>query len=66
MSREIKVISSDIDGAELRREKVHNKYHDRCYGKADQENINDALITSGKSRLWSISQDAWDRIFGGK
>lgn len=61
----VKVISSDIDGADLRKEKNRNKYFVRCYGKKDNEELNEAL-ESIKSNKWSISGKMWDKIFGKK
>ncbi len=60
---ETRVISSDIDGAALRREKRLNSRHLRCDGNADDAEINEAIQSKGTS--WSLG-DAWDRIFGGK
>lgn len=60
---EIKVISSDIDGADLRRKK--KGYYVRCDGKADNEEINDALQSLGGQSYFIAAKD-WERIFGGK
>jgi len=58
------VISADLDGAELRREKRKNPYHVRCDGKADDQDINDAIQSVNKSARWTILADVWERIFG--
>lgn len=58
---DVRVISSDIDGAALRREKRLNRRHLRCDGKADDAEINEAI--QGKGRSWSLGA-AWERIFG--
>ncbi len=60
---EIRVISSEIDGASLRREQFYNRYTVRCDGKSDDQEINDAIQSAGKSFYLGIG-DAWDRIFG--
>ncbi len=60
---EVSVISSDIDGAALRSAKRHRRYL-RCDGKADDEQINEALQDKGPS--WALPAKAWERIFGGK
>ena len=62
---EIKVISADKDGADLRREKVRNRYYLRCDGTADECEINDAISSLGH-RVYSIRSQAWERIFGSK
>jgi hypothetical protein len=61
----IKVISSDKDGAELRREKKENRYHIRCNGSNDNDHINEAISSVNRSQ-WGSLGSAWDRIFGGK
>lgn len=60
----IKVISSDIDGLALRREKVQSKYFIRCDGLQDDEQINEALNNTNKSRLFTMPDAIWQRIFG--
>lgn len=60
---ETRVISSDIDGAALRREKRLNPRHLRCDGKADDAEINEAIQSKGRS--WTLGA-AWERIFGGQ
>lgn len=64
MTDEIRVISADLDGAELRREKAKNRYHARCDGKSDNEQINDGLKHLGRAQF-SIPGHIWERIFGG-
>lgn len=61
----IVVISSNIDGAQLRREKYKNSYHTRCDGKKDQEQFNEAIVHAGTMQ-YSISSERWDDIFGDK
>ena len=60
---EIKVISSEVDGAALRREKRQTSRHLRCDGKADDAEINEALQSKGPS--WALPAEAWERVFGG-
>ena len=61
---DVRVISSEIDGAALRRERRTNARYLRCDGKADDGEIQEAIESTGQS--WSLSATAWDRIFGGK
>lgn len=63
---EIRVISADKDGADLRREKLINKYYLRAKGTKDDEEINEATHSSPERALWSISAEKWDEIFGDK
>ena len=56
------MISSDIDGAALRREKRQPR-HIRCDGKADDAEINEAIQSKGTS--WTLPAEAWERVFGG-
>ena len=63
---DIAVISSDTDGADLRRKKRSNPYHARCDGKHDEQEINEAIDRSLKGGYWTISNEAYERIFGGK
>jgi hypothetical protein len=65
MMEEVRVISSDADGKELRHERYLNPYHLRCDGKQDDGEINEAVSRVGISQ-WSISSDTWERIFGRK
>lgn len=65
MPNEINVISSDLDGAQLSREKNKNPYFVHCDGKEDNEQIQDAIKHVGKVRL-CIPSAAWTRIFGGR
>ena len=60
---DIKVISSEVDGARLRKEKS-SKYYSICDGSKDEEKINEALAHKGG--MWGFPRDAWERIFGGK
>jgi hypothetical protein len=64
MTEQIKVISAEIDGAELRREQIRNPYHARCDGRGDDAEINEALGHVGVSRF-TIPGDRWEQIFGG-
>jgi hypothetical protein len=61
----IKVISDDIDGSELRKEKNRNRYFIKCRGKADNNEINEAVESSGSKKWFGIAK-SWNRIFGGK
>ncbi len=63
MTKKITVIPENKDGAELRKIKAENKYCVRCDGKADDDQINEALKTSTGSKQWSGLGDAWNRIF---
>jgi len=65
MPEEIRVISSDLDGAELRRDIHKNSFYARCDGKMDNEQLQDAVNCAGKLSF-SITSEGWDRIFGGK
>ena len=65
MTDEIKVISADMDGAELHREMFRNPYHARCTGKGDDAVINEALSQAGVSQF-AIPGERWEQIFGGK
>jgi len=66
MARNISVISSDIDGADLRRRERANPHFTRCKGKDDDGNIQEALSSYNKERQYTINSDAWERIFGSK
>lgn len=61
---EVRVITSDKDGADLRREKRKSRYHVRCDGRADDAEINEAIQGLGGQSMF-ISADDWERIFGG-
>ena len=63
---EIKVVSSDVDGAQLRRHKRSNPYHTRCTGKHDDDEISEAINHAGRGKVWFIASKAWERIFEGK
>lgn len=63
MVDEIQVISSEIDGAELRRKMMKSPYYTRCDGKEDNEQIQDALDRVGRTQIFIRSED-WERIFG--
>ncbi len=65
MPEVINVISSDLDGAQLRREKAKNRYHARCDGKEDSEQFQAAINGLGKKQ-YSIPAHMWEAIFGGK
>jgi len=62
---DVTVISSDKDGAELRRIKARNPYHVRATGTRDEGVINDA-IDGSESRVFLGLGEAWERIFGEK
>jgi hypothetical protein len=62
--KKVVVIPSEKDGAELRKAKSENKYYVRCGGKADDQEINEALKSSTSSRQWLGLGRAWNRIFG--
>ncbi len=64
MSDEVRVISADLDGAELRRAKNKNSFYLRCDGKEDNDEINEAIQGAGK-QLWGLPNGAWEQIFGG-
>jgi len=59
---DIKVISSNKDGAELKGEL--KGYYSYCKGKKDDDTINEALEFSSKGRTWILPKGAWERIFG--
>ncbi len=61
---DITVISSDLDGADLRR-KQRGRFV-RCYGRRDEEDIQDAVNTAHRGRQFVLRGDDWDRIFGAK
>jgi len=65
MSETIRVISGDLDGADLRRDINKNSYYTRCDGKGDNEQIQEAINHVGKF-LVSIPSEKWNRIFGDK
>ena len=60
---EVRVISSDKDGADLRREKRKNRYHVQCDGTADDYEINEAIQSVGGKQFRGLGA-AWERIFG--
>ena len=60
---EVRVISSDKDGADLRREKRKSRYHVRCDGTADDCEINDAIQSLGGQSMFTSAED-YERIFG--
>ena len=62
----IRVISSDKDGADLRRDMARHKYHVRCHGVKDDGQINEAIASLGNSKLHFGLGKNWERIFGGK
>ncbi len=61
---EIFLISADKDGAELARARRKHRYHLRCDGRGDEAAINEAIESVGRGRMWSISPEAWERVFG--
>ena len=61
----VSVISSELDGAELRREKQKNNRYLYCDGGADDAEINEALIGVNHT-LFVLPDGAWERIFGVK
>ncbi len=65
MSDEIRVISADLDGADLRHERSKNRRYIRCDGTADDVEINEAISGSG-GKSWRLPRGAWERIFGDK
>jgi len=65
MTNQINVISSDLDGAQLRREIHKNSYFARCDGKEDNEQIQDSITYVGKE-LFSLPDGVWERVFGHK
>lgn len=62
---EIKVISGDLDGSQLRQEKRRSGRYLLCDGTGDDVQINEAIQAAGKS-IWSLPAGAWERIFGSK
>lgn len=61
---EVRVISSDKDGADLRREKRKSRYHTRCDGAGDDCEINEAAQSLGGQSMFTSAED-YERIFGG-
>ncbi len=57
----IKVISADVDGAQLNRNR--RDYFIRCNGKGDNGPIQEAINRVGKTTIFLKSED-WKRIFG--
>ena len=62
---DVRVISGDKDGTDLRREKTKGRYYLRCDGAADDAEINEAISTVG-GQQWFIRAEDYERIFGGK
>lgn len=62
---EIRVILSQMDGAELRREKRKNRYYTRCDGTADDCETNEAIHSLGGKAHFFRAED-YERIFGRK
>lgn len=60
---EVKIISSEKDGAELKRLQKGN--YVRCDGKHDFAEISDAM-TCSSMKGWSLPDGAWEKIFGSK
>ena len=65
MSEEIRIISSDLDGADLRHERTKSNRYMRCDGTADDAEINEAIASAG-SKSWTLPRGAWERIYGEK
>lgn len=63
---EVRVISSQFDGAALRREKNKNPMHACCNGTHDEDIIQEASERSAKGKLYVLPSGAYERIFGGK
>ena len=61
----IRVISSDKDGADLRREKTKRTRYLRCSGKSDDGQINDVIDSLKHPMGYFFDAEAWQRIFGG-
>ncbi len=59
----VHVISSDLDGAELRREKHKTPMHTRVTGTHDEAVLMEADQRAGKGQTWTLPEGAWDRIF---
>lgn len=67
MSRDIKVISGTLTRDRVSQLKRTNRYYTLCKDGSDNERqINDSLHESKGNRIWALSPDAWERIFGGK
>jgi len=64
MSRTIRVISGQEDGAKLRREQRKERYYLRCDGTADNDEINEALQNANKGMMWAVPAKDHERIFG--
>ncbi len=65
MSDEIRVISADKDGADLRHERTKSPQYVRCDGTGDDAEINEAISSVG-GKTWTLPRGAWERIFGRK
>ncbi len=61
---EIKVLSGDLDGRQLRQEQRLNPRHSRCNGTRDDEQINEAIAGVDQPRGYTIPCHLWERIFG--
>lgn len=59
----VNVISSNLDGAELRREQNKNPMYTKVSGSHDESVIKEACVRSTKGQTWVLPTDAWDRIF---
>ena len=62
---EINVLSSDLDGAELHNKKARYPRYNRCDGKDDNEEIQEAINSVGITSMF-ISANDWKRIFRGR
>jgi len=60
----MRVISADLDGGELRREKAKDSWYTRSGGKYDEVNIKEAHDRSVKGKAYIIKSEDWDRVFG--
>jgi hypothetical protein len=60
---DIRVIPSDLDGGDLRRQKARSKYFIRCDGSNDADDQNDAIQSAGK-KSWAGLGEGWTRIYG--
>jgi len=64
MTRTIRVISGQKDGADLRREQRKARYYSRCDGTADNDEINEAIQNANKGMMWAVPAKRWQEIFG--
>jgi hypothetical protein len=65
MPDEIRVISAELDGAELKREKAKTPHYLRCESTSNQKESRRPL--NGQAGVfYQISEEDYRRIFGGK